>query len=162
MGKGTFYIETPAADAVVQPRGPGGHRHKVWWTTDLRKRFLDHLSITCDVTASARAIDVGPQSCYALRRRDPAFAAAWQDALALGYQTLETRLMAMAMNSAAEDAYGPLDCDLAKWLMREQREREQGHPRRKGGPPLKQVSAEETDRAILSKLANIEARKRAA
>jgi hypothetical protein len=128
----------------------------------MKAAFLDHLSILCNVSAAARAIDLAPSRCYALRRRDPAFAAAWEEALTLGYQAVETQLVSAALNGAADDPDGVFDAELAKWLLRERRERGAARGRRPTAAIAGRASAEDTDRAILAKLAKIEARKQGA
>ncbi|RYD63816.1 MAG: hypothetical protein EOP58_10740, partial [Sphingomonadales bacterium] len=68
-------------------------RKWVRWTAKMRASFLDHLAATCNVKASAEFIGVDPVSVYALRRRDARFTEAWGEALALGYEMLETLLV---------------------------------------------------------------------
>jgi hypothetical protein len=67
------------------------------WTKAKRTRFLDTLAATAHVRMAAKAAGMGPQAAYKLRRRDPAFAALWAAALELGYERLETGLLARAL-----------------------------------------------------------------
>lgn len=68
------------------------------WTKERRKVFLETLAATCNVQRSMRAAGMGSGSgIYQLRRRDPAFAALWQDAMTLGYERLEAALLAHAL-----------------------------------------------------------------
>lgn len=67
------------------------------WTKARRKRFLDVLATTCNVTTATAAAGMKGKSAYDLRKRDPAFAALWQDALALGYETLEQAVLRGAL-----------------------------------------------------------------
>ena len=69
------------------------------WTKARRKRFLDALAATCNVRAAHEAAGLAPTSGYALRRRDPEFAALWQDALAIGYERLEEALLTHALQA---------------------------------------------------------------
>ena len=72
-----------------------------------RKAFLAHLAETANVSASARAIDVGTSSIYAERRRLPAFRAEWKLALAEGYARLEADMLRDALkapSAATSDA----------------------------------------------------------
>lgn len=61
-------------DTISHPRSSG-------WTERLRALFLDHLCSTGDVKLAAEACGLSRQSVYKLRRRDPAFALKWDDAL---------------------------------------------------------------------------------
>ena len=46
-----------------------------------RQAFLDSLRVTGNVSAAARLVGKARASLYRMRRNDPDFAAAWQDAL---------------------------------------------------------------------------------
>ncbi len=83
-------------------------RVAVEWTPERRATFLDHLSATCNVKASAAAAGMWPGPCYALRRRDPAFAEQWSAALQAGYEHLEAKLLARVLG---DDDYCPADPD---------------------------------------------------
>lgn len=63
-----------------------------------QQRFIDALAATCNVRIAAEAAGVRLSTPYAARRRDPAFAERWDEALAIGYQRLE----AEALNYALE------------------------------------------------------------
>ena len=67
------------------------------WTKARRAGFFAMLSATCNVRASAAAMGMTDCGAYQLRRRDPVFAAQWQEALAEGYGRLEQGLMALAL-----------------------------------------------------------------
>ena len=67
------------------------------WTKARRAGFFAMLCATCNVRASAAAMGMTECGAYALRRRDPVFAAQWQEALAEGYGRLEQGLMALAL-----------------------------------------------------------------
>lgn len=141
---------------------------KTWvrWTKKMRATFLDHLAATCNVKQAAEAIGVEPCSVYLLRRREPAFADAWGEALALGYEMLETQLVGHALaggdpngvlDNAAETRAGPISVELALKLLTLHRDRE-GKPRR-GGPKPKYAKPEDTDAVLLAKLADLEAKR---
>jgi hypothetical protein len=51
------------------------------WTQARRARFLECLAASANVQRACLAVRMSRQSAYRLRRRDPAFAAAWDDAL---------------------------------------------------------------------------------
>lgn len=67
------------------------------WTKQRRQLFLDALAGTCNVRIAVEAAGLNPTSAYALRRRDPVFAALWRDALTIGYERLEEALLAHAL-----------------------------------------------------------------
>ncbi len=67
------------------------------WTKARREGFFAMLSATCNVRASAAAMGMTDCGAYYVRRRDPVFAAQWQEALAEGYGRLEQALMALAL-----------------------------------------------------------------
>lgn len=60
---------------------------------DWRETFLAELARTSNVTGAARRAQVDTSSVYRLRRTDPGFARAWQEALAEGYDNLEMDLL---------------------------------------------------------------------
>ncbi len=68
------------------------------WTAAKRKRFLDCLSVTCNVRQSAEFSGMSHCAVYALRRRDPDFAAQFTEALESGYVRLEAALLEKAIN----------------------------------------------------------------
>lgn len=68
--------------------------------TNTRRRFLDHLAETANVSASAKTAGISSSAVYAERRRLPGFRELWANALAEGYARLETDLLAEALQSA--------------------------------------------------------------
>ncbi len=70
-----------------------------------RQRFLAALSATANVRLSARAAGFTHAAFYTHKRADPGFAREWRLALELGYQRLQTELIA----GWEEDAVGPDD-----------------------------------------------------
>lgn len=69
------------------------------WTKAKRARFLTVLAATCNVTAATEAAGMRGKSAYDLRKSDPGFALLWQEALTLGYETLENALLGQALQS---------------------------------------------------------------
>ena len=102
------------------------------WTEAAKTRFLEVLATTCNVALAAEAAGHPRNSAYALRTTDPAFAEAWQVALAESYDHLERRLIAGAIGATdagramaadaiagAEAADGPIaDPQLAITLLK--------------------------------------------
>lgn len=72
------------------------------WTEMKRRKFLETLALTCNVTAAARSLGMAPNSPYALRARDAAFAEAWDQALTEGYDRLEASVYERALNGKVE------------------------------------------------------------
>lgn len=138
---------------------------RVRWNLQMKAEFLDHLAASCNVTASAAAIGVGPLSLYGLRRRDPEFAREWQGALESGYQLLETMLLGHVLSGgtrtdAIETAHDApkLDVETALRLLTAHRG-SVGKPSSKIGRPLERAELADTAAAILKKLSAIEKRR---
>ena len=66
-----------------------------------RRAFLDHLAMTANVAASARAAGIAPHLAYATRRRNVEFASLWQAALTEGFARLEGALLAEALSAVS-------------------------------------------------------------
>ncbi len=60
-------------------------------------RFLDVLAETSNVSAAARAAGIAANAMYRERRRNPAFAARWHEALCEGFARLEAELLSEAL-----------------------------------------------------------------
>ena len=67
------------------------------WTDAAEAIFLDALAASCNVRWAAAQCGFSTVALYARRRRDPAFAAKWQDALVQGWFRLEAGLVAAAI-----------------------------------------------------------------
>ncbi|WP_343520258.1 hypothetical protein [Sphingomonas sp.] len=148
----------------VQP-APRGKRWQARWGKAMRAAFLDHLAATCNVSRAAAAAGVFPATVYAARRRDPEFAAQWEEALALGYQMLETRLVGHVLEGRRRDEQveggdpgdsGGIDFEAALRLLSQHRTA-QGKPHKGRQPQF--AAPEETDKMLLKRLAHIEARR---
>lgn len=63
------------------------------WTPRVEARFLDALSASCNVKAALAAAGMSKGSAYARRQRLPAFARAWDEAIAIGCARLECLLI---------------------------------------------------------------------
>ncbi|URW75442.1 hypothetical protein M9980_13040 [Sphingomonas donggukensis] len=63
------------------------------------QRFFTVLSETCNVKHAARVAGVHAETLYARRRRHPAFAETWRQALAIGYERLEEELLRLSLAS---------------------------------------------------------------
>ena len=73
------------------------------FTKKKRAAFLDALAATCNVTTSAQAAGVHKSTAQRLRRRDPAFASLWEDAIRIGTERLREAVLAYSL--------GQLDLD---------------------------------------------------
>lgn len=81
-----------------------------------RERFLAVLGETCNVRRAAKAAEVEATSFYRLRRNDPAFAAEWDQAMADGYERLESVLLSRALGEG-DPAEEGIDAHLAAKLL---------------------------------------------
>lgn len=134
------------------------------WTAAKRTRFLNILAATCNVVAACNEIGLCPTGAYALRRRNPEFAAAWKAALLTGYDRLEAELLRGAIAAVAgrsegdaDDAMvtGPVSVDQAiRLLDRHYAMMKPGA--RTGGPARPVATQEETDAMLLKRLASID------
>lgn len=133
---------------------------RVRWSRKKKAAFLDHLAGSCNVVESAEAAGVPVRSVYTLRRKDAGFRDDWHEALLSGYEMLETAMVGYALaggNAARTVVTGAgrtIDVDVALRLLSSHRNALLGKWR--GGPKLRRALPEETDAAILKKLAVIE------
>lgn len=67
------------------------------WTKARRAQFLRVLGTTCNVEGAVASVGLALSGAYALRLRDPVFAASWAAALGSGYDRLEEALLAAAI-----------------------------------------------------------------
>jgi hypothetical protein len=70
------------------------------WTRKRREAFLAYLAATANATASARAVRITASAAHNEKRRNPAFAAAWEEALATSQETIRTLYMATVLGTA--------------------------------------------------------------
>lgn len=153
--------EAPEPELVVR-RGPVGRQikraRKDGWTQRRRGIFLDHLRVTCNVTASAREAGMGVRSVFRLRHRDSAFADAWDAILRdfearltgqlIVYAETQGKVLADAPpGSDASDIDG-FDPQLAMHTLSLHRDRLAGR-RRGGGPKPRVATPDETDAEIV-------------
>jgi hypothetical protein len=84
---------------MVETRNAGGPAQPLAerWTSEKRTAFLAHLAQSCDVRGACRKIGMTPDGLYRERQRNPSFRAAWQTALAQGYDMLELEMLRRAM-----------------------------------------------------------------
>lgn len=75
------------------------------FTKAKRAAFLCRLSETANVTASCAVAGVARHSAYALKRRDAAFAAAWDDALQTALDGLEAELIRRALEGTEKPQF---------------------------------------------------------
>ena len=96
------------------------------WTARVVERFLAHLAETCNLRLSLRAVGFSEASLHEHRKRWPEFDAGCEDALAIGYERIETGLWHGACRLLSPDAYSapevpavaPMDVDQAISLVR--------------------------------------------
>ncbi len=66
------------------------------WTSERRRRFLELLAAGLDVRRACAGVGLSRQAAYTLRRRDPAFARAWDDAQRSARAAEDETFLAMA------------------------------------------------------------------
>ncbi|WP_277981965.1 hypothetical protein [Sphingomonas phyllosphaerae] len=79
--------------AASAPTAPGGAARVTPLDAATRACFLDQLAMLGCPARAAAAVGIALVSAYALRRRSARFAAAWRDALAIGYERLEAEAL---------------------------------------------------------------------
>lgn len=70
----------------------------VKWTKPKQLAFLEHLTISSNVAASARAADVPIGAAYRFRDKSPQFRRNWELALKTGYDRLELTMLERAID----------------------------------------------------------------
>jgi len=65
------------------------------WTPERRQRFLELLAAGLDVRRACAGVGLSRQAAYMLRRREPAFAQAWDGALRSARAADEAAFLAM-------------------------------------------------------------------
>lgn len=143
---------------IVQVR----RRRRDFFRESKRGVFLTVLAATCNVRLAAAAAKVGTPTVYRARQRDPEFAALWREAMILGYERLETALLARALGTDAPPAAdfdfgdpdailpeGEIDSDLALRLLAHNRAAGQGRSRTTRGHVATEA---ETNAALIRKL----------
>jgi hypothetical protein len=73
------------------------------WTQAQVREFMAVLAESCNASEAARAVGKCRQGAYDRRRRDPAFARAWDAALDQGYAELELLLMRAALHGSESE-----------------------------------------------------------
>ncbi|MEJ7933377.1 hypothetical protein WG907_03795 [Sphingobium sp. AN558] len=73
------------------------------WTPMRRKLFMETLASTCNVSEAARVAGKNLSSAYYQRRRDPAFAREWGQALSVGYGELEALLLRQSLFGSEQE-----------------------------------------------------------
>jgi len=142
------------------------------WTKAKRELFLATLAESCNVHKAAAAAGMTPSGVYQLRKRDAAFAALWAEALELGYERLETALLAHALTGVnAIDIGGAIEgrdsggpdlvsagaVQLAMSLLTKHRQSVDGKPVMQRG---RRPTPAETDAALKKQLDALERRLR--
>jgi hypothetical protein len=120
----------------------------------VRRRFLEVLGMTANVTRAAREAGVGTRCLYRLRLGDEAFRTAWDAALDEGCRQVEAMLLAAALGEPL--AQGVDRKQVLEMLARRE-------ARGKGAPASirgRQVAIETVERSLLRKLDALDRRRR--
>lgn len=129
--------------------------------------FLARLAECCNMSRAAREAGVSTSMIYRLRGRDAAFAAAWQDAIEAGYERLELGLIEAALARVAKGAGAPdvggadaaapviepMTMEQAIQLLGRYRATIRGGKAQSKRSGARAPTSEETDEAILKRLA---------
>ncbi|AEG47896.1 hypothetical protein Sphch_0196 [Sphingobium chlorophenolicum L-1] len=73
------------------------------WSAESRKIFLETLALTCNVSEAARVVGRNLSTVYYQKRRDPAFARAWKQALSIGHEELKALMLRQALFGTEEE-----------------------------------------------------------
>jgi hypothetical protein len=158
------------AEPVIQSGHREGPMKRLPKNSDVpevkKQAFLDALADSCNVKAAAAASGFTPSTAYKLRQRDPAFAAAWQEALEIGYARLEMALLERAIQTIetlgddAPDApppVGAMTVAQAMDLMNKHRASVSGGRAKAGrGARRRRPTPDETDAELLRRIDAIE------
>jgi hypothetical protein len=157
VGDGREIRRSAAGQPILASNRPNKFGAKV------RKAFLAHLAGSCNVSASCRAAGCSVGAVNYWQNVDSEFAAACDDALAIGYKQLQHIMLQRALHGndvnklseadfdAVPDA-STVDTDLALRLMAMHERRVKTGARRGGGKARSKATREETDAAILKRL----------
>ena len=137
-----------------------GEEPKREWTPHNEAIFFDHLARSCCTRKAAKAAGMDERRVYDRRLRDAPFDERFLASRSNGYLRVEERLILDALGEAdEEDGGGPMtdsERELALNLLKFHHGAV-GRPHA-GGTPPKRVSQEETDAAILARLAAVRRR----
>jgi len=133
-------------------------RRKDGWTRRQEKIFIRHLRATSNIRASARAAGKSASSAFDLRKRDPRFAAEWDEALREAAPRLHSKLIVFAETKGkpvepdedgepGEADLANFDPDLAFKLIKFHEGRLAGG--RRGDPQPERASEEELTAALM-------------
>lgn len=157
--------DEPEERAVLGPNGKLQVKkvRERCWTARRRGDFLAHLAATGNATASAKAAGMHVRSAFALRQRDPQFAAEWEAALDTCQARLEAKLIVYAETKGEtkgdeEDELAGFDPKLAMQTLALLRDRPGRRQRRRGGPLPRTATREETEAAVLKLLKKLKRR----
>lgn len=93
------YPDAVPATGATHVRRSGGRKlirkrkRPVEFDRERKQAFLDHFAATCNLEASAKAAGICVGSVYRALASDPAFAAGFEEALAIGYRLLEAEAL---------------------------------------------------------------------
>ncbi len=135
--------EKGAAGATTVGRSPG---------RAVRRRFLEVLGMTANVSRAARETGMGTACFYRLRMTDEAFRAAWEVALDEGCRQIELMLLAAALGEPLAEG---VDRKQVLEMLARREARGRAAPVTMRG---RQVSLEAVERSLLRKLDTLDRR----
>jgi hypothetical protein len=119
----------------------------------VRRRFLDALGMTANVSRAAREAGVGTRSFYRLRLADEGFRVAWDAALDEGCRQIEAMLLAAALGEPLAEG---VDRKQVLEMLARREARGRGAP---ASPRGRQVAIETVERSLLRKLDALDRRR---
>jgi len=93
-------IRQPKKPAVIHKRKP-----RVEFTPEVKALFLETLMESGNVSASAKVADVDRHACYYHRADDPLFAAAWDEAMDISVDSLESEARRRGVQGVEKPVY---------------------------------------------------------
>jgi hypothetical protein len=93
------------AKAAVLAKQPSALSYSLTWSLRQRSQFLAALAENANVKASAAAAGKAANAAYGLRKREPAFAQAWEDAIEQALDLLEALIIARAGEGVEKDYF---------------------------------------------------------
>ncbi len=80
-------------------------KKRTGWTPKKKDKFIEHLRHTGNVAASARMVGLGRSRAFELRKEDPAFGQAWEEAIDDFVDRCEEELRRRAVEGYKEDVF---------------------------------------------------------
>ena len=133
------------------------------WTPRVEERFLSALAATCNVKAACAEVGMSVSSAYNHRKRWPAFARAWDEAVEIGFVRIEAALVEAGCNLFSEPEFEPdlaisgMTAMDALQLLHMHKHAVRGIGKAPGGPKIAVASNSEIIAALEKRLKSMDA-----